>query len=36
MPVAPPSTPLKAGNTMLYVGGALLVGAGIYFATKKK
>ena len=36
MPVEPTSTPLKVGNTMLYVGGALLVGAGIYFATKKK
>ena len=37
MPVPPPSTnPLKENKTMLYVGGALLVGAGIYFATKKK
>lgn len=26
----------SGNNTMLYVGGALLVGAGIYFATKKK
>jgi hypothetical protein len=37
IPVPPPSTnPLKENKTMLYVGGALLVGAGIYFATKKK
>lgn len=37
MPIKPPSEPTKGkDNTMLYVGGALLVGAGIYFATKKK
>ena len=33
----PSTEPLKNGNnTMLYVGGAALLAAGIYFATKKK
>ncbi len=32
----PKPAPTKGNNTMLYVGGAALLAAGVYFATKKK